>query len=165
MKMNHKHELTSLISMLDAPASREFSISSFTTELTEVMTWELAIIRTVDEGNKFIALELEHSISDEALTLIINLWRFQTWPICFKTLKLSKFSKKVCTVRPPYLILGGKCLRVMWQFFVTTSRRTRFIRTFPTISPTESNNRNNRQTNICNVIVGYLVYIILHNSP
>lgn len=52
--------------MLDAPASREFSISSFTTELTEVMTWELAISRTVDEGKRFIAVELEKSISSEA---------------------------------------------------------------------------------------------------
>ena len=52
--------------MLHAPASREFSISSFTTELTEVMTWELAISRTVDEGKRFIALELEESISAEA---------------------------------------------------------------------------------------------------
>lgn len=46
---------TSLISMLDAPASREFSISSFTTELTEVITCELAISRIVDEGKRFIA--------------------------------------------------------------------------------------------------------------
>ena len=46
---------TSLISMLDAPASREFSISSFTTELTEVITCELPISRIVDEGKRFIA--------------------------------------------------------------------------------------------------------------
>lgn len=45
--------------MLEAPASREFSINSFTTELTEVITCELAISRTVDEGKRFIALELE----------------------------------------------------------------------------------------------------------
>ena len=50
-----KRNLTSLISMLDAPASREFSISSFTTELTEVITCELAISRIVDEGKRFIA--------------------------------------------------------------------------------------------------------------
>lgn len=52
--------------MLDAPASREFSISSFTTELTEVMTWELAISRTVDEGKRFITLGLKKLISAEA---------------------------------------------------------------------------------------------------
>lgn len=46
---------TNLISILDAPASREFSISSFTTELTEVITCELAISRIVDEGKRFIA--------------------------------------------------------------------------------------------------------------
>lgn len=50
-----KRNFTSLISMLDAPASREFSISSFTTELTEVITCELAISRIVDEGKRFIA--------------------------------------------------------------------------------------------------------------
>ena len=50
-----KRNLTSLISMLDAPASREFSIRSFTTELTEVITCELAISRIVDEGKRFIA--------------------------------------------------------------------------------------------------------------
>ena len=42
--------------MLVAPASSEFSISSFTTELTEVITCELAIKRTVDGGKRFIAL-------------------------------------------------------------------------------------------------------------
>ena len=50
-----KRNPTSLISMLDAPASREFSISSFTTELTEVITCELPISRIVDEGKRFIA--------------------------------------------------------------------------------------------------------------
>lgn len=53
--INAIKNLTSLISMLDAPASREFSISSFTTELTEVITCELAISRIVDEGKRFIA--------------------------------------------------------------------------------------------------------------
>lgn len=47
--------LTSLTSMLVAPASSEFSMSSFTAELTEVITCELAINRTVDEGSRFIA--------------------------------------------------------------------------------------------------------------
>lgn len=65
-KENNFSKLTSFTSMLDAPASSEFSTSSFTTELTEVMTWELAISRTVDEGKRFIALELEESISAEA---------------------------------------------------------------------------------------------------
>ena len=54
-KEQKKRIPTSLISMLDAPASREFSISSFTTELTEVITCELAISRIVDEGKRFIA--------------------------------------------------------------------------------------------------------------
>ena len=40
--------------MLVAPASSEFSISSFTAELTQVITCELAISRTVDEGSRFI---------------------------------------------------------------------------------------------------------------
>lgn len=65
-KENNFSKLTSFTSMLNAPASREFSTSSFTTELTEVMTWELAISRTVDEGKRFIALKLEESISAEA---------------------------------------------------------------------------------------------------
>ena len=46
--------LTSLTSMLVAPASSEFSMSSLTAELTEVITCELAINRTVDEGSRFI---------------------------------------------------------------------------------------------------------------
>lgn len=42
--------------MLVAPASSEFSTSSFTTELTEVITCELAISRMVDGGKRFITL-------------------------------------------------------------------------------------------------------------
>ena len=50
----NKSQLTSFTSMLPAPASSEFSISSFTAELTDVMTWELAISFTVDGGKRFI---------------------------------------------------------------------------------------------------------------
>lgn len=62
--------------MLEAPASREFSINSFTTELTEVITCELAISRTVDEGKRFIALELEGFISNQSEMLIMRLLSF-----------------------------------------------------------------------------------------
>ena len=40
--------LTNLTSILVAPASSEFSISSFTTQLTDVITCELAIDRIVE---------------------------------------------------------------------------------------------------------------------
>ena len=50
--------LTSLTSMLVAPASSEFSMSSLTAELTEVITCELAINRTVDEGSRFITYKI-----------------------------------------------------------------------------------------------------------
>lgn len=40
--------------MLEAPASREFSSSSFTTFNTEVMTWELDSRRTESGGNSFM---------------------------------------------------------------------------------------------------------------
>lgn len=46
--------LTSLTSMLVAPASKEFSMSSFTTLTTEVIIWELERRRTVAAGNCFI---------------------------------------------------------------------------------------------------------------
>lgn len=45
--------LTSLTSTLSAPASSEFSTSSFTAVLTDVITCELAIRWIVDEGSRF----------------------------------------------------------------------------------------------------------------
>lgn len=38
--------------MFDDPASNEFSINSFTTDDTDVITWELESRRTVDEGKQ-----------------------------------------------------------------------------------------------------------------
>lgn len=46
--------LTSFTSMLVAPASKEFSMSSFTTLTTDVIIWELDRRRTVAAGNCFI---------------------------------------------------------------------------------------------------------------
>lgn len=47
---------TSFTSTLEAPASREFSISSFTTLTTDVTTCELDSSRTVSAGSCFIAV-------------------------------------------------------------------------------------------------------------
>jgi len=49
---------TSFTSTLEAPASREFSISSFTTFTTEVMTWELDSSRTVSGGSCFMTPDI-----------------------------------------------------------------------------------------------------------
>lgn len=50
--------LTSLMSIVVAQASKEFSISSFTTLTTDVITWELESRRTVSADSCFI-VELE----------------------------------------------------------------------------------------------------------
>lgn len=49
---------TSFMSMLEAPASREFSISSFTTFTTDVMTCELDSSRTVSGGSCFMTAKM-----------------------------------------------------------------------------------------------------------
>ena len=108
-------KLTSFTSMLDAPASREFSISSFTTELTEVMTWELAISRTVDEGKRFIALELKESISAEAVMLMKFL---------LKTDLIYRLKIFVLIVRHIWS-WAGKVFGVTWLFFVMIYERCR----------------------------------------
>ena len=84
--------LTSLTSMLVAPASSEFSMSSLTAELTEVITCELAINRTVDEGSRFIV----HGTEDVYLGKIrVFLWR-------------ATSQKRICSFdRPPYLFCAG----------------------------------------------------------
>lgn len=84
--------LTSLTSMLVAPASSEFSMSSLTAELTEVITCELAINRTVDEGSRFIA----HGTED------VYLGKIRVF------LRQAISQKRICSFdRPPYLFCAG----------------------------------------------------------
>ena len=100
--------LTSLTSMLVAPASSEFSMSSLTTELTEVITCELAINRTVDEGSRFIA----HGTED------VYLGKIRVF------LRRGSSQKRICRFnRPPYLFCAGNREEHVINHRPTTSKR------------------------------------------